>query len=117
MKRYFLMIPLICLICLEAEAKENSLRTFRFVEASNIFEKDGLPPKIVMVLDIFCNEELAQVIRHEKTNPKSNKVTIAVGALVQENLFSSCAGKKRKLTVEAGTTFSGREYEISRIKN
>ena len=117
MKSYCLMVPLICLICSVAQAKENSLRTIRFVEASSIYEKDGLPPKIMMVFDIFCNEELAQVIRHEKTDPKSNKVTIAVGALVQENLFSSCTGIKRKLTVEAGTTFSGREYEIIRIKN
>jgi hypothetical protein len=92
------------------------LRLFRFVEASSISEKKGLPPKLEMVLDIFCNEELEKVIRHEKTDSKTNKVTIIIGALVKENMLSSCAGEKRKLTVEAGTTFSGREYEISRIK-
>jgi hypothetical protein len=65
---------------------------------------------------LISNEELEKVIRHEKTDSKTNKVTIIIGALVKENMLSSCAGEKRKLTVEAGTTFSGREYEISRIK-
>lgn len=113
MKYLFLII----IFALSTQAKENSLRTFRFIEPSSIKEKGGLPPKLEMVLDIFCNEELAQVIRYEKADSKTNKMTIAVGALVQENLLSSCAGEKRKLTVDAGSTFSGREYEIIRIKN
>lgn len=44
-------------------------------------------------------------------------MTIAVGALVQENLLSACVGEKKKLRVDAGSTFSGRDYEVVRIKN
>lgn len=110
------MVLLSCLIYSPVKAKKNPLRTFRFVEALSIQEKSGLPPKLEMVLELFCNEELVQVIRHEKVAPKTNKMTIAVGALVQENLLSNCAGEVRKLTVDAGSTFSGREYEVTRIK-
>lgn len=113
MKNLFLVL----FFALCTQAKENSLRTFRFVEASSIKEKGGLPPKLEMVLEIFCNEDLAQVIRYEKTDDKTKKTTIAVGALVQENLLSSCAVQKKKITVDAGSTFSGREYDIVRIKN
>ena len=113
MKYLFLTL----IFAISSQAKENSLRTFRFVEASSVKENGGLPPKLEMILDIFCNENLAQVIRYEKTDSKIRKTTIAVGALVQENLLSSCAGEKKKLTVDAGSTFSGRDYEIIRIKN
>jgi hypothetical protein len=116
MKKYFLVTLLSCLFYSEGQTKEKILRNFRFVEASSFKEKNGLPPKLEITFDFFCNEEFLQVIRYEKIDPKTNKITIAVGALVQENALSSCAGKKRKLVVDAGTTFSGRDYEITRIK-
>lgn len=104
------------LLPLSLDAAETSLRTFRFVEAKTVKELSSLPPKLELTLEIMCNEELVKVIRHEWTEPKSKKITIAVGALVRENLLSSCAGKIKEVKAIAGDTFSGREFEISRIK-
>ena len=56
------------------------------------------------------------MIRHDKTDPVSHKVTIAIGVLVEEDMKSSCAGKFKEMTVSAGKTFSGRPYEISLIQ-
>ena len=107
---------LVFVFSLSVQAKENSALTFRFVEATSVNEKGGLPPKIEMVLEVACNEELAEVIRHEKTDPKTQKVTIAVGAIVRKDSLIRCSGKKNKLVVDAGTSFSGRDYEIVKIK-
>ncbi len=97
-------------------ASETSLRTFRFVEAKKVKELSHLPPKLELTFEIMCNEELIKVIREDWAEPKTKKVSIAVGGLVRENLLSSCAGKKIDVKAEAGTTFSGREFEIIRIK-
>jgi hypothetical protein len=97
-------------------AAETPFRPFRFVEVKRIKEIAGLPPRLEITFDVMCNEELVQVIRHEWVEPRSKKVTIAVGALVRENLLSSCAGITKEMKAEAGNAFSGREYEVSRIR-
>ncbi len=96
-------------------AAESSLRPFRFVEAKIIHQIGGLPPEVEISLDIKCNEEVVQVIRHEWTDPKSKKMTIALGALVRENILKGCAGTEKDIRVKAGKAFSGREYELTRI--
>lgn len=98
------------------QSAESHLREFRFIEAKSIKELSQLPPKIEMTLEILCNEEFYKVIRHEWIDPKTKNITIALGALARENLLSSCAGEKKGIKVDAGTTFSGRKYEIVRIK-
>ena len=97
-------------------SSENSLRTIRFVEAKSVKELNGLPPQIEMTLEVMCNEEFIKVVRYELTEPKSKVTTIAVGALFNENLLSSCAGIKKEVKINAGSAFSGRQYEILRIK-
>lgn len=97
-------------------AADKPIRPFRFVEAKTFKEAGGLPPKLEVTFDVMCNEEFVKVIRHEWTDLKTMKTTIAVGGLVRENLLSSCAGVKKEIHVEAGDTYSGREYEISKIR-
>ncbi len=99
-----------------AQVTEKSLRPLRFVEAKVLNDSDGLPPKIQMIIEVLCQEEVVKVIRHDEVDPKTKKVTIALGALVRENPLSRCTGKKRELSVYAGATFSGQAYELMRIK-
>lgn len=99
-----------------AQNLESPVRAFRFVEAKSVQETPALPPSLEMTLEIMCNETVVQNIRYESIDPDSQKVTIALGALVKENLASRCTGEKREITVPAGNSFSGREYEITRIK-
>ena len=99
-----------------AFSAETPLRWFKFVEATKTKQSDGLPPKLEVTFDLMCNEEFVKVIRNEWIDPKSKRTSIAVGVLVKENPYSSCAGVKKKMTVDAGTTFSGREFEVTRIK-
>jgi hypothetical protein len=94
----------------------DSLRSFRFVEVKRVKEIDGLPPELRIVFDLMCNEKFLTVIRHDETDGKTGKVTIAVGALVEENLLSGCAGESKEMEVSAGKTFSGREF-LGRVLN
>jgi len=93
-----------------------ALQPFRYADVKSFSEVSGLPPKLMLKFDLMCNESFVKVIRHEHTDKKSKKVTIAVGVLVQEIPFSSCAGESRELEADAGTTFSGRPYEVTLIK-
>jgi hypothetical protein len=99
----FFIALILLMTTLSAMSSEASLRTFRFVEAKKVKELSGLPPKLMLTFEIMCNEELIKVIRHDWIEPKSQKVTIAVGALVRENIFSSCAGKKIELRYMVGS--------------
>ncbi len=112
--KYFLAIFLLPVVGLASEAP---LRSFRFVEAKSVREVSHLPPKLELTFEIMCNEELIKVLRQDWIGPGSKKTIIAVGALVRENPLSSCAGKKLEIKADAGTTFSGRQYEVSRIKS
>lgn len=93
-----------------------ALQPYRFAEVTSFTESSSLPPKLTVKFELMCNEKFVKVIRHEHTDKKSKKVTIAVGVLVEENILSSCAGESRELEADAGNTFSGRPYEVSPIK-
>jgi hypothetical protein len=99
-----------------AHSAENPYGTIRFVEAKVVKELSSLPPQIEMTLEVMCNEEFVKIIRHEWIEPKSKITNIAVGALFKENLLSSCAGITKEIKINAGPTYSGRQYEILRIK-
>ena len=92
------------------------LRPYRFVEIKSSREEAALPPTLKVKFDLNCNEELVEIIRHDWTNPKTNKVTIAVGALVRENILSSCCCEILEKEAPAGVTFSGRQFEVVRIR-
>ena len=96
---------------------EDSFRSFRFVEIKKIKELNTLPPNLEVTFDLMCNEEFIQVIRNDWVDLISKRVTIALGALVRENLLISCVCKKKEMTVAAGATFSGREYVVTRIRD
>lgn len=117
MIRYLIVAGSLFLVHIDAfAAAPESLRPFKFTEVKRFKEIDGLPPKLKVVYDLMCNEKFLKVIRHDETDPKSGKTTIAVGVLVEENLLSSCAGVSKEMEVSAGKTFSGREFSISPIK-
>ena len=92
------------------------LRPFRFVEIKRTKEAAALPPTLKVTFDLMCNEKFVKLIRYDKTDPKTGQAIIAVGALVEEDLFSSCAGQNKEMEVSAGKTFSGRQFSISLIK-
>lgn len=104
------------LLVIKTQATETTLSNFRFVEALKIEEKSNLPPKLEMTLEIYCNEKFAKLIRHEVVNPKTNETTIALGGLVFADLLSSCAGVKKIIKIDAGSSYSGRKYELTKIK-
>ncbi len=98
------------------QASDSITRPFRFAEVTKTQEVSGLPPKLRVTFESMCNEEFVNVVRNEWVEPRTKKTSIAVGVIVRENLLSSCAGEKRLNTVDAGTTFSGREYEVVQIR-
>ena len=106
---------LFALLASVASAAEPMYR-YRFAEVKRYRQVDALPPKLEVTFDLFCNEKFVKVIRNEDVDPKSQVVKIAVGILVEEADYSTCPSMSREVSVEAGTTFSGRRFEISVIK-
>lgn len=88
---------------------------FRFVEMKSYKQEPSLPPTLQVTFEVDCADEFVKVIREEITDAETKKVTIAIGGIVKSNLQSACVGTFRDKTVEAGTTFSGREFEIVKI--
>ena len=97
-------------------AGEDALRTFRFVEAKTVKETNKLPPTIELTFEIMCNEELVKVVRHEWVEPRSKETYITVGAIVRREMLSSCAMTTVQVKAEAGSSYSGKKYQISRIR-
>jgi hypothetical protein len=88
---------------------------YRFVEMKSYKEDPSLPPNLTVNFDVDCGDEFVKVIREEITNPKTGLTQIAIGGMVKSNPQSPCVGTFRDKAVEAGSTFSGREYEIVKI--
>ena len=78
-------------------------------------EEDGLPPVLQVTFQLKCFQQFVKIIRHDETDAATGKVVIAVGILVREDLLSICESAHDE-TVNAGTTFSGREYSIVPIQ-
>lgn len=93
-----------------------SMDKLKFIPMKRYEQADGLPPKLIAVFDLDCNETLVKTIRHEaEDSGASSTLHIYVGALVSESLLSSCAGMVKEVKAEAGTTFSGRSFEVHSI--
>lgn len=88
----------------------------RFIEMKSYKEQPTLPPELLLTFEIDCGDEFVQVIRQEIEDKKTGVMKIAVGGIVQDNLQSNCAGTLREKTVAAGTTFSGRQFEVVKIQ-
>jgi len=113
-----LLLALLSCLISTSLAKTDFLETgnFYFVEFSKYELQETLPPKILLSFDIACNKEFIKVIRNERIEPRTKKTIIALGGLVKENLFSSCAGITKKHSVSAGNAYSGKPYRIVKIK-
>ena len=97
-----------------SEAKSGSAR-FHFSSAKRFKQLGGLPPKLEMIIDLKCNEAFEQLIRSEWVEPATSKTFIAIGALVRVRPLDHCTEKTSEFKVDAGTTFSGREFEVVAI--
>ena len=83
---------------------------YRVIPYDHYEEGKGLPPTLKVTFQLKCFQRFEKVIRHDDT-AAAGKVTIAVGILVYENLNTPCESAKN-VTVDAGNTFSGREYSV-----
>lgn len=77
-------------------------------------ETQGLPPLLNVTFRLQCFQRFVKVIRHDEVDLSTGRTTIAVGALVREDLLSSCESA-RDFTASAGAAFSGREYSVVSI--
>lgn len=111
------LIPLLVVLPFLIAAKGPLPQRFRYVQVKDVKEISALPPKIEVTFSIMCNDEFVQLVRHEWTDPVTNKVSIALGGFVRENKAKKCGGRKQEVKVDAGTSFSGKEYEISKIRS
>jgi hypothetical protein len=108
------LLPLLLLF--PASPLHAGIGAYRFLEVKSFSQESSLPPKLMLTFEFDCGSKFVQVIRHDIEDPKSGKVEIAVGGLIRDNPLSSCAMEKRTVTVPAGSTFSGRQFEITKIR-
>ncbi|HEX4926074.1 MAG TPA: hypothetical protein VFV50_18420 [Bdellovibrionales bacterium] len=117
MRKILFMITLLANFAVPPRAfGEASLMQVHFIEMKSHSEKSGLPPKLFAKFDIDCNQKFLKVLRYEVTDPKTKTTRIFVGGLVEDSLLSSCRSQFREEEHAAGTTFSGRSYEVLKIK-
>lgn len=107
---------LICAVLFAIPTFANATaKTMRFVEAHSFKQVAGLPPKLQATFSIACNHRLVRVIRTEKTDPETKKMLIYIGGIVEEDASDvNCMGIK-EITANAGTTYTGRDFEVNPI--
>ena len=96
-----------------ANAAERPSFDYVVIPYDHYNEIGGLPPSLKVTFHLKCYQKFEQLIRFEDVD-SVGKTTIVVGALVAESLGMSCKSVQ-KLTVDAGNTFSGREYSVVSI--
>ena len=109
---------LLCVSILWPHANAFALSSdiLKFIPMKSYEQGNGLPPKLIGIFDLACNETLVKTIRHEVEGPGTMPTKhIFVGALVSESLLSSCAGTIKEVKAEAGTVYSGRVFEVHSI--
>lgn len=94
--------------------KMPSSGNFHFIPYKEYQFKQGLPPRIKLSFEIFCNQDFVKLVRIEKI--ENNHKFIAFGAVVKDNLFSSCVGIKKLIKVDGGFAYSGKDYSVHSIK-
>ena len=77
---------------------------------------DHTAPRIKIIYSLDCNQMFHRVVREESVNAIGGKVYIHLGVLVVESLLIDCAGPTRDAIANAGSAYSGRDYEINYIK-
>jgi hypothetical protein len=87
--------------------------TVRFVQPKDFIETSDLPPALKAVFDLDCNWTVLKTIREDSVQP-DGKVIVNVGILVLEK-DKGCDGVFENQTVDAGTLFSGGNYEVKAI--
>ena len=89
----------------------------KFIEMKDHQELESLPPQLLATFEIACNETFVKLIRQETLDEDTGKVIIAIGGLVDVSSDSSCTWQSvpEAISVDAGTTFSGRDFEVTTI--
>lgn len=87
---------------------------YRIIPILNYLESQKLPPDLWVSFEIKCYQTFIKVIRNDIYDPKTNKVTIVIGGLVSEVPSLPC---ESSMTISelAGSTFSGREFEVKTV--
>jgi len=106
MKRLFLSFGFGLCLALELGAT-----TITLVPMKSYNELSYLPPQIEATFSLSCQQQFIKVIRYEMLNEKTGVISIFIGALVEQSM-RECQAPDRELTVRAGSTFSGRYYEV-----
>ena len=109
----FFPILVVLSLAVVANAAERSSSDYVVIPYDHYDEIGGLPPSLKVTFHLKCYQKFEQLIRYEDVDSAGN-TTIVVGALVAESLGLSCKSIQ-KLTVDAGNTFSGREYSVVSI--
>lgn len=109
-----LLLPILALAA-PTKALVESPNPYRFIEMESYKEEPTLPPTLNVTFAVDCADEFVKVIREDITDEKTGVTKIAIGGLIKSNPQSPCVGNFRDKTITAGTTFSGRQYEIVKI--
>ena len=109
-----LLLPLLALAAPTKTTLE-SPNPLRFIEMESYKEEPTLPPTLNITFAIDCADEFVKVIREDITDEKTGLTKIAIGGIIKSNPQSPCVGNFRDKIVNAGTTFSGKQYEIVKI--
>ncbi|MGZ3692704.1 MAG: hypothetical protein ACXWQO_00425 [Bdellovibrionota bacterium] len=109
---------LLCLfLALNAQAAKPAVspNPLIFVELKSYQQEAALPPKLLVTFDVDCGDEFVKLIREDIPDKKTGITKIAIGGIVQTNIQSACVGTYREITVAAGNTFSGKQFEVVKI--
>jgi len=74
-------------------------------------EISSLPPQIEATFSLECQQQFLKIIRYEIFNEKTGVISIFIGGLVEESA-NDCQEPERDVVMRAGSTFSGRYYEV-----
>ena len=85
--------------------------TITLVPMESYKEISSLPPQIEAKFRLGCQQQFLKVIRYEIFNEKTGVISIFIGGLVEESAVQ-CQEQEREVVVRAGSTFSGRYYEV-----
>jgi hypothetical protein len=88
---------------------------YRVIPFDQFALTDELPPRLSLEFSLTCYQEFISLVRYDKKDPTTGKVTILVGGLVSEFLLLPCTADLRPITVDGGPSFSGVDFEIEKI--
>ncbi|MGZ3651628.1 MAG: hypothetical protein ACXVB9_15470 [Bdellovibrionota bacterium] len=102
-------------IALMAQAQPGKTEgAVRFAALKRYEQREALPPKLLAYFDLECGEKILEPVRFEETGP-DNEARIYLGALVKKTV-APCKQDTHEVSVEAGHTYSGRQFRIESIR-